>query len=97
MNDIASRYSFLELDGTNELEVASGAPVTVYGILFDNPSGGAAVFNVRDAAGNEFARINLATLSSFTFEISFKADAGIEILSDTATTFATVFHNNPGL
>jgi len=79
------------------LTVASGAPVTVYGItLYAGTT--KAVFTITDAADVTLAVIGVPAAITNSIEVCWKADAGIKIQigSVNGSPNATVFHDSPG-
>ena len=83
--------------GDLTLTVQSGNPVYIYGIHITNPTGGAAVFTIKNGAGTTLFVLDVATLGHESIECPFLADAGLQITSSVTGTYAVVMHTNEGL
>ncbi len=95
MNKCASRLSAKTFTaGDLTLTVASGEPVTVYGITLRAVT--ANVFTIQNGTSGALFTYSVAVNSSDTIFICWKADAGIEILSAQNDGSAAVFHDSPG-
>ena len=97
MSKVASRLTsktFTATGSAGALTVASGLPVTVYGIAFQAVT--ANVFTVANGAGTALFTFSVAANSSNSLEVTWKADAGITIQSGQTDGSAVVFHESPG-
>ena len=97
MTKIASRVSpktFSASGSGGALTVASGEPVTVYGIVLKSVS--ASTFTIAKGAGTAIFDYYLAATASDTIFICWKADAGISVQSSSGDGSCAVFHDNPG-
>lgn len=96
MSNIAGKYSSQAFAaGALTLTVESNEPVTVFGILLSNQSGGVAAFTIADGAGTTIQVVELADGTTTSVEVCWKAHTGLRI-TGVANTSATVFHSSPG-
>ncbi len=97
MFQVASRVSYKDLvTGDLTLTVASGSPIQVHGILFDNHTGTSIHVELQDADGVVFGTTNVPACESFELQTRWIADKGLKIVSEAGGMHVTVFHNSPG-
>jgi len=79
------------------LTVASGEPVTVFGMALYAGTA-AAVFTITDASDNTEFVIGVAANETYETSTKWKADAGIkvQISAVAGSPHACVFHESPG-
>jgi hypothetical protein len=93
----ASRRTSQDLvTGALTLTVASGQPVQVCGILFDNNTGSAIRVAINDATGTKITSVNVPACESFELRTHWLADTGLQLVSECTGVHVTVFHNSPG-
>lgn len=97
IHTFASRRTTKDLvTGDLTLNIASGQPVQVCGILFDNNTGSAIRCAINDANGTKIFSVNVPACESFEVCTPWLADTGIQLVSECTGLFVTVFHNSPG-
>jgi hypothetical protein len=97
MTKIASRNSSKTFAaGDLTLTVASGAPVTVYGIWLSNvDDSDEHLFTIADAEGTTIQAVEVLADTTIELSVCWKADAGIQV-TGVAGDGVTVFHDSPG-
>ncbi len=100
MNSVASRNSTKTLTATGAsgaLTVASGEPVTVYGISLYAGTGNA-IFTITDGSDTTLSVVGVLSNSSISVEVCWKADAGIKVQINAVSGApnVTVYHESPG-
>ena len=80
--------------GQTDSAIASGATITVFGILVEGTSAGQVVVELFGTSTVKML-ITVAANDSETMNIPFVADAGIQVTTPSGVT-CTVFHSNAG-
>lgn len=97
IHNFASRWTTKDLvTGDLTLTIASGQPVQVCGIIFDNTTGSNIKVTINDAEGNKITAVNVPSYETFEVTTQWLADKGISLTSECTGLTATVFHNSPG-
>jgi hypothetical protein len=97
IHNFASRRTSKDLvTGDLTLTVASGQPIQVCGIVFDNNTGSAIRVQLNDANGTKISSVNVPACETFEMGTHWLADAGLQLVSECTGMYVTVFHNNPG-
>ena len=97
IHSFASRRTSQNLvTGSLTLTVASGDPIQVCGIVFDNNTGSAIRVRINDADGTKIGSVNVPACESFEIQTHWLADTGLQLVAEAAGIFVTVFHNSPG-
>lgn len=97
MVKVASRVTaktFTASGSGGALAVASGEPVTIYGITLRAVT--ANIFTIANGAGTAIFTYSVAANTSDNIFICWKADAGISVQSGQNDGSAAVFHDSPG-
>jgi hypothetical protein len=82
--------------GDQTLTIAAGAPLQVCGICFTSRAA-ATIWTVKNGAGDTLFTVAVtAADTSYSLEVPWLADAGIQITSDKTDGSVAVFHNSPG-
>jgi hypothetical protein len=98
MSYVASRHSSKTFGaGDLTLTVASGAPVTVYGIWLSNVTDSDEhLFTIKDAEGTVIHNVEVLADTTVELSVIWLADAGITVTGISGDG-VTVFHNSPGM
>jgi len=97
IHDFASRRTSKNLvTGDLTLTVASGQPIQVCGIVFDNNTGSNIRININDASGTKYSSVTVPAYETFEMSTHWLADTGLQIVSECTGVYVTVFHNSPG-
>jgi hypothetical protein len=95
--NFASRTTSQDLvTGALTLTVASGQPIQVCGIVFDNNTGSAIRVRINDGEGNKVSSVNVPACESFEMQTQWLADKGLQLVAENTGVFVTIFHNSPG-
>jgi hypothetical protein len=82
--------------GSLTLTVASGAPIQVCGMVFNNTTGTSIQVTINDGDGNKISAVTVPAYESFEVQTNWLADTGLQLVADSTGVYATVFHNSPG-
>ena len=97
IHNFASRRTSQDLvTGSLTLTVASGEPIQVCGMVFNNTSGFSIQVTINDADGNKLSAVTVPAFESFEVQTHWLADAGLQLVASAGGVFVTVFHNSPG-
>ena len=97
IHNFASRNTTKDfVTGDLTLTVASGEPIQVCGIVFDNTTGSSIHVTINDGAGTKLGSIAVPACQAFEIQTHWLADAGLQLVADSGGITATVFHNSPG-
>lgn len=85
-------------DLSSDVQIESGSPITVFGIVIANQSLNPQDIEIDDANGVRLIPVAVPANSSVVIDIPFLADNGLSIdsLADGTEVFITVFHSHPG-
>lgn len=92
---IASRVThFSSVTSSAAQEVASGASIIVHAIVVSAAAN--AVISVRKADGTQIMVVRVIASTTFTLNVPFIADGGLEFIATSGTAEVSVVHSQPG-
>lgn len=96
MAHIATRTSSKALAaGDLTLTVASGAPITIFGIWLANRAGATKAFTIKNGSGTTLIVVEVLDATTLELSTQWLADAGLQITGE-ADCSVLVHHDSPG-
>lgn len=93
----APRVSQVNLTDTNAVDIANGDKIEIWGFSLSNTSGAGKTVTLRAADGSsDYVVVTLTTNASFTSNVKWVADKGLEVVTTLGNVGVTIYHSNPG-